>query len=87
MFLIDIFPLMYKNNTTSLRSNRFCHMVVPFVLFDSTIWTEDMVEAMLHFLQTDPSGEKYRSLDWSLEIDAAHGKQCAIDELMKGYLI
>lgn len=54
---------------------------------DSTIWTEDMVEAMLHFLQTDPSGEKYRSLDWSLEIDAAHGKQCAIDELMKGYLI
>ncbi len=54
---------------------------------DSTIWTEDMVNAMLQFLDTDPSGELHRGLDWSLEIDAARGDQEAIDELMKGYLI
>lgn len=54
---------------------------------DSTIWTEDMVEAMLDFLKTDPAGEGYRDLDWSLEINAAKGVQAAIDELMKGYLI
>lgn len=54
---------------------------------DSTIWTLDMVNEMILFLDTDPSGEQYRGLDWSMEINAAHGDQAAIDELMKGYLI
>lgn len=54
---------------------------------DSTIWTVNMVNEMLLFLDTDPSGERYRGLDWSIEINASHGDQAAIDELMKGYLI
>lgn len=42
---------------------------------------------MINFIEHDSSCEKYRGLDWSLEIDAAGGNQEAVDELMKGYLV
>ena len=54
---------------------------------DSTVWPEEMVDKMINFIEHDSSCEKYRGLDWSLEIDAARGNQEAVDELMKGYLV
>ncbi len=54
---------------------------------DSTVWHKAMVDEMIEFIEHDSSCEKYRGLDWSLEIDAANGDEEAIAEMMKGYLV
>ena len=38
---------------------------------DRAVWTEDMLDRLLDFIQRDPRGEAYRSLDWSGEYAAA----------------
>jgi hypothetical protein len=38
---------------------------------DKNTWTEEMLDLLLEWIQTDPRGEKYRDLDWSHEYDLA----------------
>jgi len=38
---------------------------------DRATWTEEMLDMLTNWIQTDPRGEKYRDLDWSLEYDLA----------------
>lgn len=38
---------------------------------DKATWTEEMLDMLLEWIQTDPRGEKYRDLDWTAEYDAA----------------
>lgn len=38
---------------------------------DKNTWTEEMLDLLDRFIQTDPRGEAYRDLDWSHEYDLA----------------
>ncbi len=38
---------------------------------DRATWTEEMLDMLLDWIKTDPRGEKYRDLDWSLEYKLA----------------
>ncbi len=38
---------------------------------DRNTWTEEMLDMLTHWIDTDPRGEKYRGLDWSEEYDLA----------------
>lgn len=38
---------------------------------DKNTWTEDMLDLLVDWINTDPRGEKYRNLDWSHEYDLA----------------
>ena len=38
---------------------------------DRATWTEEMLDLLLEWIKTDPRGEKYRDLDWSLEYKLA----------------
>jgi regulator of RNase E activity RraA len=38
---------------------------------DRATWTEEMLDMLTEWIRTDPRGEKYRDLDWSLEYDLA----------------
>ncbi len=38
---------------------------------DRATWTEEMLDMLMEWIKTDPRGEKYRHLDWSLEYDLA----------------
>ena len=38
---------------------------------DRATWTEEMLDMLLAWINTDPRGEKYRDLDWSQEYDLA----------------
>lgn len=38
---------------------------------DRNTWTEEMLDMLLDWIKTDPRGEKYRDLDWSVEYDLA----------------
>lgn len=38
---------------------------------DRNTWTEEMLDLLMEFIKTDPRGEKYRDLDWTLEYDLA----------------
>lgn len=49
---------------------------------DSTVWHKAMVDEMVDFIDHDVSCEKYRGLDWTLEIAAANGDEHAVAELM-----
>lgn len=41
---------------------------------DKNTWSEDMLDKLVHFIQTDSRAEKYRVLDWSGEYELArHG--------------
>ena len=39
---------------------------------DRNTWTEEMLDMLVAWIQTDPRGEDYRYLDWSKEYDLAH---------------
>ncbi|HJB27378.1 MAG TPA: RraA family protein [Candidatus Blautia faecavium] len=44
---------------------------------DIDIWPTEMMERLIQFIETDERGEKYRSLDWSKELeDAKREEQC-----------
>ena len=38
---------------------------------DRATWTEEMLDMLVDWIKTDPRGEKYRDLDWSLEYKLA----------------
>ena len=38
---------------------------------DKNTWTEDMLDLLVKFINEDPRGEEYRSLDWSKEYEMA----------------
>ena len=38
---------------------------------DRATWTEEMLDMLTEWIRTDPRGEQYRDLDWSLEYDLA----------------
>ena len=38
---------------------------------DRNTWTEEMLDLLMAFIQTDPRAESYRDLDWSLEYKLA----------------
>ena len=38
---------------------------------DRATWTEEMLDMLMEWIQTDPRGEKYRDLDWSHEYKLA----------------
>ncbi len=38
---------------------------------DKNTWSVEMLDLLMEFIKTDPRGEKYRDLDWSLEYDLA----------------
>ena len=38
---------------------------------DRATWTEEMLDMLTEWIKTDPRGEKYRDLDWSLEYKLA----------------
>ncbi len=38
---------------------------------DRNTWTEEMLDMLMEWIQTDPRGEAYRDLDWSKEYDLA----------------
>ena len=38
---------------------------------DRNTWTEEMLDMLTHWINTDPRGEEYRHLDWSKEYDLA----------------
>ena len=38
---------------------------------DKNTWTEEMLDMLIEWINTDPRGEEYRDLDWSHEYDLA----------------
>ena len=38
---------------------------------DRNTWTEEMLDLLLDFIRSDPRGEPYRNIDWSVEYDLA----------------
>ena len=38
---------------------------------DKNTWTEEMLDMLVEWINTDPRGEEYRDLDWSKEYDLA----------------
>ena len=53
---------------------------------DSSVWSQDMLDNLLEFLDTDERCVKYRGLDWSLELKAAAGDKEALEEVLKSCL-
>ena len=38
---------------------------------DRNTWTEEMLDLLMDFIRTDPRGEPYRGIDWSVDYDLA----------------
>ena len=38
---------------------------------DRNTWTEEMLDLLMEFIRSDPRGEPYRDIDWSVEYDLA----------------
>lgn len=49
-----------------IAANRFTTAQI-----DRNTWTEEMLDMLIEWINTDPRGEKYRDLDWSQEYDLA----------------
>ena len=49
---------------------------------DAPVWNEEMMQGLLAFINTEPEAEKYRGMDWSVELRAARGDKAAIDEML-----
>lgn len=54
---------------------------------DSSVWSREMLERMDAFLKTDGRCAAYRSLDWTLELNAADGNPEALLEVLKTCLV
>ena len=44
---------------------------VLLIKIDKEVWTVEMLDMLVNWINTDPRGEKYRNLDWSNEYEAA----------------
>lgn len=49
-----------------IAANRFTTAQI-----DRATWTEEMLDMLVAWIQTDPQGEQYRDLDWSAEYELA----------------
>lgn len=52
---------------------------------DAVVWSKDMMSDLLHFIETNSAAEKYRGLDWTIELQAADGNEQAIEELYQRF--
>ena len=50
---------------------------------DAPVWPLPMLQDLLAFLERDPAGERYRGMDWSLELRAAQGDPEATEEMLR----
>lgn len=49
---------------------------------DAPVWSEPMLRELFAFIETKPEAEKYRGMNWDVELRAARGEQEAIDEML-----
>ena len=54
---------------------------------DTSVWNLEMMERLIEFVETDERCEKYRGLDWSLELGAAKGDPECLGEVLKTCLV
>ena len=54
---------------------------------DNSVWNLEMMERLIEFVETDQRCEKYRGLDWSLELGAAKGDPECLGEVLKTCLV
>ena len=52
---------------------------------DAPVWPLPMLQDLLAFLERDPSAERYRGMDWSLELRAAQGDPEAVEEMLRRF--
>lgn len=52
---------------------------------DALVWPLPMLRDLLAFLERDPAGERYRGMDWSLELRAAQGDPEATEEMLRRF--
>ena len=52
---------------------------------DAPVWPLPMLQDLLAFLERDPAGERYRGMDWSLELRAAQGDPEATEEMLRRF--
>lgn len=49
---------------------------------DRAVWTTEMLDMLLEWINTDPRGKNYRDLDWSAEYEAAKNDDHGNDQTM-----
>lgn len=54
---------------------------------DNSVWNLEMMERLIEFVETDERCEKYRGLDWSLELGAAKRDPECLGEVLKTCLV
>ena len=54
---------------------------------DNSVWNLETMERLIEFVETDERCEKYRGLDWSLELGAAKGDPECLGEVLKTCLV
>lgn len=52
---------------------------------DAPVWPLPMLRDLLAFLERDPAGDRYRGMDWSLELRAAQGDPEATEEMLRRF--
>ena len=52
---------------------------------DAPVWPLPMLRDLLAFRERDPAGERYRGMDWSLELRAAQGDPEATEEMLRRF--
>ena len=52
---------------------------------DAPVWPLPMLQDLLAFLERDPAGERYRGMDWSLELRAAQGDPEATEKMLRRF--
>lgn len=52
---------------------------------DAPVWPLPMLQDLIAFLERDPAGERYRGMDWSLELRAAQGDPEAAEEMLRRF--
>ncbi len=52
---------------------------------DAPVWPLPMLQDLIAFLERDPAGERYRGMDWSLELRAAQGDPEATEEMLRRF--
>ena len=52
---------------------------------DAPVWPLPMLQDLIAFLERDPAGERYRGMDWILELRAAQGDPEATEEMLRRF--
>ena len=54
---------------------------------DNSVWSTEMLDRMEAFIQADERCKTYRTLDWTLEREAAKGESEALKEILRYCLV